>query len=161
MFLLDGTVVYSSSDLARAASCEFATVRALEATLGLIDKPDGIDDDSILDRTARLGGAHEDRYLREFRDRFGDGVAIIERPAHSRAGYDRAARATVEAVRSGRDVIYQGAVFDGRFLGFCDFLVRDGDACAVYDTKLSRHAKVTALLQLAAYADGLRRAGVT
>ncbi len=61
---------------------------------------------------------------------------------------------------------------DGRFLGFADFLIKTADAGGpvgasatppryeVYDTKLARHAKVTALLQVAAYADQLERLGV-
>lgn len=39
-------------------------------------------------------------------------------------------------------------MFDGRFVGFADFLIRDGEHCRVADTKLARSAKVTALLQL-------------
>ena len=39
-------------------------------------------------------------------------------------------------------------MFDGRFVGFADFLVRDGQRYRVVDTKLARSAKVTALLQL-------------
>ncbi|BBX95585.1 hypothetical protein AWC15_04185 [Mycobacterium lacus] len=51
-------------------------------------------------------------------------------------------------------------MFDGRFVGFADFLIRDGEHCRVADTKLARSAKVTALLQLGAYADTLARSGV-
>lgn len=46
-------------------------------------------------------------------------------------------------------MIYQGAFFGGRLVGFADFLVKHEDGYAVYDTKLARHAKVPALLQLA------------
>ena len=73
---------------------------------------------------------------------------------------------TLAALRGGADVVFQAGFFDGRFSGWADFLVRaDDDArpagqpagpvYAVHDTKLARHAKVTALLQLAAYADQL------
>ena len=51
-------------------------------------------------------------------------------------------------------------MFDGRFVGFADFLVREGQQYQVSDTKLARSAKVTALLQIAAYADTLRRSGI-
>lgn len=51
-------------------------------------------------------------------------------------------------------------MFDGRFVGFADFLVRDGERYRVVDTKLARSAKVTALLQLAAYADALAASGI-
>ena len=51
-------------------------------------------------------------------------------------------------------------MFDGRFVGFADFLVLRDGRYQVSDTKLARSAKVTALLQIAAYADALSQAGV-
>jgi predicted RecB family nuclease len=38
--------------------------------------------------------------------------------------------------------VYQAATFDGRFIGFADFLVLDGERYRVIDTKLVRSAKV-------------------
>ena len=58
------------------------------------------------------------------------------------------------------DVVYQAALFDGRFVGLADFVVRDGEQYRVLDTKLARRAKITALLQIAGYADALRAMGV-
>ena len=66
----------------------------------------------------------------------------------------------MHAVQRRAPVIYQAAMFDGRFAGFADFLVLDGDQYLLRDTKLARSVKVEALLQLAAYADTLARAGV-
>src|SRR6201999_4575584 len=57
-------------------------------------------------------------------------------------------------------VVYQAAMFDGRFVGFADFLVLRDGRDQVSDTKLARSAKVTALLQIAAYADTLSRSGI-
>ncbi len=51
-------------------------------------------------------------------------------------------------------------MFDGRFVGFADFLVFDGERYRLRDTKLARSVKVEALLQLAAYAETLTAAGV-
>ena len=69
---------------------------------------------------------------------------------------------SIDALRSGADVVFQAAFFDGQFHGRSDFLVRQADGSyAVFDTKLARHAKVTALLQLAAYGDQLLKAGIT
>ena len=51
-------------------------------------------------------------------------------------------------------------MFDGRFVGFADFLVRRDGTYQVSDTKLARSAKVTALLQIAAYADTLAHSGI-
>ena len=65
------------------------------------------------------------------------------------------------ALAGGAEVVYQAAFFDGRFLGYADFIIRnDAGAYEVYDTKLARKAKITALLQLAAYSDQLQRIGV-
>ena len=159
MFLLDDRVIYSASDLATAASCEFALLRTLDGKLGLTDrrrdKPD-----PMLDRTARLGDAHERRQLEKFTDRYGDGVRWMDRPGYTLADLRAANQATVDAAVGGTDVIYQGTFFDGRFLGFCDFLVREDGGYAIYDTKLARHAKVASLLQLAAYADALGSNGI-
>ncbi|KAA0022519.1 TM0106 family RecB-like putative nuclease [Antrihabitans cavernicola] len=159
MFLLDDRVIYSASDLAMAASCEFALLRTLDGKLDLTDRPRDRPD-PMLDRTARLGDAHERRQLAKFTDRFGEGVRWMDRPGYSLTDLRAANQATVDAAVAGTDVIYQGTFFDGRFLGFCDFLVREGDGYAIYDTKLARHAKVASLLQLAAYADALAGNGI-
>ena len=66
----------------------------------------------------------------------------------------------MRAVERRAPVIYQAAMFDGRFVGFADFLVLDGERYRLRDTKLARSVKVEALLQLAAYADTLAEAGV-
>ena len=52
-------------------------------------------------------------------------------------------------------------MFDGRFVGFADFLVLEtARRYRLRDTKLARSVKVEALLQLAAYAETLAAAGV-
>jgi uncharacterized protein len=162
MFLLDDTVVYSASDLTAAASCEWALMRKLDAKLGRIDAVIEAEDD-MLRRTATLGDLHELATLEQLRA--AGGVVEIERPPIDGVAF--AAEQTLEALRSGAAVVFQGAFFDGRFLGYSDFLVRDdggaeGDepAYSVYDTKLARKAKITALLQLAAYADQLQQNGI-
>ncbi|OHV04376.1 TM0106 family RecB-like putative nuclease [Mycobacterium talmoniae] len=156
MFVLDDQVIYSASDLAAAAQCEYALLRAFDAKLG---RGPGIDTDTdLLTRTAALGDEHEQRQLDELRA--AGPVTVIGRPAYTRAGLTAATEATLRAVAGGAAAVCQAAMFDGRFLGFADFLVRDGDRYRVRDAKLARSAKVTALLQLAAYADALGRAGV-
>jgi predicted RecB family nuclease len=159
VFVAEDRVIYSASDLATAARCEYALLRAFDAKLG---RGPGIEaDDDLLMRTAELGDAHEQRRLDELRHRFGDAVARIGRPApFSIGGVTAAVAATQRAIAARAPVIYQAAMFDGRFVGFADFVVREGDRYQVCDTKLARSAKVTALLQLAAYADVLAEAGV-
>ncbi|QOV97945.1 TM0106 family RecB-like putative nuclease [Rhodococcus pyridinivorans] len=169
MFLLDDRLVFGAGDLTRAASCEFAVLRNLDSTLGRLPRPD-TEPDAMLDRVAALGGRHEQRVLDRFRAQVGaEKVVEIARPEYTAQALTEAAQATLDAVRAGAPVVYQGAFFDTGssdtapdplgMIGFSDFLVLEDDGYAVYDSKLSRHAKVEALLQLAAYADALARTG--
>ncbi|WAB83196.1 AAA domain-containing protein [Microcella daejeonensis] len=187
MFLLtdDETrplLVVSASDLTRASECEFGFSRSLDAKLGrveaVVDEPD-----AMLQRAAALGTQHEDRVLERYRA--SGRVIEIARPERlDRAGLAQRATETASAFAAAPDTLFQATFFDEAhavvaegtpdqlsvgFLGFADFIVRarsEGgapDAPArwrVQDTKLSRRAKVTALLQLAAYAQQLRRLGL-
>lgn len=159
MFVTDDSVVYSASDLAAAARCEYGLLRNFDAKLG---RGPAVDvEDELLARTAALGDDHERRELDRLRDEFADGVAVIGRPAYTLAGLTAAAEATRRALAKGAPVVYQAAMFDGRFVGFADFLVAEGEQYRLVDTKLARSPKVTALLQLAAYADALTGMGVS
>ncbi|MCA4133956.1 TM0106 family RecB-like putative nuclease [Arthrobacter sp. M4] len=161
-------LVFSASDLVTASQCEYQILRKLDEKLGrspVFEAPE----DAMLERTARLGDLHEHRVLEGFVADFG-----IWDPATARGVYDVVPatdmdRATLSAkhqesmaaLRAGADVVFQAAFFDGQFHGRSDFLVKMPDGSyAVYDTKLARHAKVTALLQLAAYADQLLAEGI-
>src|SRR5690606_16956627 len=110
----------------------------------------------------RLGDEHEARVLDAYRAEFGSGVVEIERPAElTRDALAEAVAATKRAFDAGADVVFQATFFDGNFVGFADFIVRQSDGrYLVQDTKLARSAKVTALLQLAAYVVQLRQLGV-
>ncbi|MEE6137512.1 TM0106 family RecB-like putative nuclease [Mycobacterium sp. 050128] len=159
MFVTDDSIVYSASDLAAAARCEYALLRNFDAKLGWGPPVDV--EDELLARTAALGDDHERRELDRLRTEFADGVAVIGRPAHTLAGLTAAAEATRRAIANHAPVVYQAAMFDGRFVGFADFLVADAAQYRLIDTKLARSPKVTALLQLAAYADALTGMGVS
>ena len=154
----DAHVIYSASDLAAAARCEYALLRAFDAKLGRGPKVSV--EDELLARTATLGDEHERRQLDDLRAEFGGDVTIIGRPPYTDAGLRAAFDQTMRAVERRSPVIYQAAMFDGRFAGFADFLVLEGDRYRLRDTKLARSVKVEALLQLAAYADTLARHGI-
>lgn len=151
-----------------AASCEYQLLRKLDEKLGRSPAP-GFGVDDMVKRTAALGDVHEHRVLARFLEEFGTwdpatGCGVYEVvPAET---MDRATllakhHESMGALRSGADVVFQAAFFDGQFHGRSDFLVRRPDGSyAVFDTKLARHAKVTALLQLAAYGDQLLKAGI-
>ncbi|MFY9766456.1 MAG: TM0106 family RecB-like putative nuclease, partial [Mycobacterium sp.] len=158
MFMAGDSIMYSASDLAAAARCEYALLRQFDAKLGW--GPDVAVEDELLARTAALGDEHERRRLDQLREECGDAVVVIGRPAFTVAGITAASAATQRAIANDASVVYQATMFDGRFVGFADFLVRDGGQYQVSDTKLARSAKVTALLQIAAYADTLSRSGI-
>ncbi|TFC81303.1 TM0106 family RecB-like putative nuclease [Cryobacterium cheniae] len=177
MFLLDpATVVYSASDLSAAAACEWALLRRLDAKLGRIDAAPA-PDDAMLRRTAELGDAHELRMLEQLRA----SRTVVEIERGDLADIRTAVDQTEAALRAGAEVVFQAAFFDGRFLGYADFIIRtesggqshqaeqtatceaatyEAATYEVYDTKLARSAKITALLQLAAYSDQLQLMGI-
>ncbi|WDF33904.1 TM0106 family RecB-like putative nuclease [Arthrobacter agilis] len=175
MFLLDDAgssarpdLVFSATDLVTASECGYRLLRILDEKLGRAPRA-SFTPDEMLQRAAVLGDLHEHRILDELVARHGPwspdnpkGVYDVD-PA---AAMDRATLAgkheeSLVALRSGASVVFQAAFFDGVFHGRSDFLVRQPDgAYAVWDTKLARHAKVGALLQLAAYGDQLQAAGI-
>ncbi|GAA3334842.1 TM0106 family RecB-like putative nuclease [Curtobacterium albidum] len=159
---VDEQVLLSPSDLSTWASCEWAFLRRLDAKLGRGGPlPDEHDD--MLERTARLGDQHELDYLailKQTRD-----VVEFDRPAPP--DYATAAAEARHAFAGGADVLYQPTFFEPPtsdrpgFIGFADFIVRnEAGEYEVYDTKLARHAKISALLQLAAYAERMQAHGI-
>ncbi|MDQ1057276.1 putative RecB family nuclease [Arthrobacter globiformis] len=183
MFLLDPTtpgapadLVFSASDLVAASECEYRTLRILDEKLGRSPKAD-FPADEMQARAGTLGDLHEHKVLAALIDRHGTwdpargtGVYSVERGTMDRTDLADKARETAAALRTGADVVFQATFFDGEFLGYADFLVREeadlpgsgvpgrergAQRYAVWDTKLARHAKVGALLQLAAYGDQL------
>ena len=158
----DGRIVWSASDLKAAAECEFAWLRAIDAKLGRLPAVDD-PEDLTLARAGRLGTQHELRVLEEYRARFPGRVVEIPETRSSDAAALAAAVAATDAALADPDVavVYQAAFATDEFVGFADFLVRDDDGSwIVQDTKLARRARVTALMQLAAYVDQLDRLGV-
>nr|WP_074713385.1 bifunctional RecB family nuclease/DEAD/DEAH box helicase [Arthrobacter alpinus] len=178
MFLLDspghatagsgGTpLIFSASDLVTASECEYRTLRILDEKLGRTAKP-GFAKDEMLERAAKLGDAFEHKILDELIAEHGEwdpamgkGVKSVDRGELSWAGLEAKREETLEALRAGADVVFQATFFDGSLVGFADFLMKQPDGSyAVWDTKLARHAKVSALLQLAAYGDQLQHYGI-
>ena len=154
-------VIWSASDLKLAAECEFSWCRAIDAKLGrvtAVEEPE----DATLRRAAELGDVHEQAVLQAYRDRFGDRVHEVSRVSSADAASLEAVVAeTGEALRSDIKVLFQAAFSTEEFVGFADFLLRDDDGhWRVQDSKLARTARVTALMQLAAYVDQLDRLGV-
>ncbi|MFT4210668.1 MAG: TM0106 family RecB-like putative nuclease, partial [Microbacterium sp.] len=151
-------VVWSASDLKAAAECEFAWLRQIDAKLGRVAAASD-PEDATLERAARLGTVHERHVLERYRAEFGDAVVEIpETRSGDAAGMaDAVARTRTALADPAVAVVYQAAFQTDEFVGFADFLVREAQSgdWIVQDTKLARHARVTALMQLAAYVDQL------
>lgn len=158
MHRLDNRLVLSPTDLTKHLACAHVTTLDLEVAEGRLPKP--VLDDDALQLVFALGLAHEKDYLESLR---AEGRSIVEiETAYDLDGRRRAEQATVEAMRAGVDVVYQGTFFDGAWGGQADFLLRVERPSAwgpwsyeVADTKLARRLKVPALLQMAGYAERL------
>lgn len=160
MHINGDVITWSASDITAASSCEFAFLRALDARQGRLSSEEP-EPDAMLERTGQLGAVHEQRLLEEYRGVHGTGVVVIPRPSLDAGITTAEARhLTRKALGEGAPIVAQAAldcVIDhSRFVGYADFLVRQPDgAYRVEDTKLARSEKVSALLQLAAYAEAL------
>ncbi|MEV6901179.1 TM0106 family RecB-like putative nuclease [Amycolatopsis sp. NPDC051372] len=143
--------MYTPSDLADLLECEHRSVLTQALAAGLPGAPrPGSGPDQL---AVKHGRAHEEATLGRLRAEH-KVVEIEERDPVV------AAKATEEALRAGAPVVYQAVFHDDEFTGRADFLLRDDEGrYEVYDTKLARHAKPSAVVQLTAYADALRRAG--
>lgn len=156
-------VIWSASDLKAAAECEFAWCRAIDAKLGrvpAVEEPE----DATLARAALLGDVHEQNALARYVAELGDDrVHRIEKVSSVDAeALAAAVQETIDALTgSDAQMVFQAAFATPEFVGFADFLKRDEDGrWRVQDSKLARKARVTALMQLAAYVDQLDRLGI-
>lgn len=160
MQLIEGRPVYSATDLVGFLACEHLTHLERAALAGLTKRP--MREDPELDRVAARGVEHETRFLDGLR---ADGREVVEIRRDVGAELHAAADDTLAAMRRGADVIYQATFFDRMWRGHVDFLVRMDRSSAVgpwsyevWDTKLARHVKGSAVLQLALYSELLERA---
>ncbi len=166
MQLIDGQPVFAATDLVGYLACEHLTALERAALAGLVDRPDRADRE--LDVIRERGFEHEARYLAELRAG-GASVATIERDEGEEHGerIRRQATETIAAMESGVGVIFQATFFDGRWLGYADFLLRVESPerpsvwgpyhYEVADTKLARHVKAGAVLQICSYVEQLTR----
>ena len=159
MQIVDGNLVYSATDLVGFLECGHLTSLERAAVSGHLERP--VREDPVLDRITQRGQLHEERFLESLE---ADGVEVVRlEPDPGSPFVQRLAGGrdlTLGAMRAGAEVIHQAVLFDGRRLGFADFLRRVpqpselGDwSYEVWDTKLARHAKASAVLQLCMYSE--------
>lgn len=160
---IDGALVFSASDLVGSLACAHLPELELAALEGLVARP--VQDEEEMEVVRERGLEHERRHL-ESLEAAGRRVTriVMDESADWGARVRRAAEGTEAAIRRGDDVVHQATFFDGRWLGFADFLLRVERASAlgpwsyeVLDAKLARHAKASAVLQVCAYVDALAR----
>src|ERR1700752_3635283 len=95
-------LVLSPSDLNDFVECAHLTTLALEVARGARKKP-YVPEDHV-DLLRRKGEEHERAYLDALR---GQGRQVVDVVGGDKWDFDRSARATIEAMRAGAEVVYQ------------------------------------------------------
>jgi uncharacterized protein len=159
--LVGDDIIVSATDLVGFLECGHLTTLELGRVDGLWERPHQRADPEVVLLQER-GDAHELAYLDRLR---ADGRTIHVGTKDGLTTPERLAAAetdTIAAMRAGVDVIYQATLFDGRWRGHADFLLKVAGASdlgdwhyEVADTKLARSVKGSALLQVCVYSDRL------
>jgi len=162
MYLESGRLVLSPTDLVGYLHCGHLTQLSLEVATGARIEPEKDDPELAVMRDRGL--EHEYAYLDHLRSLDRTIVDIA-----TEGELDDRATATVDALRSGPDVIYQATFVDRPgsgpiWRGHADFLRRVEVPSELgpfsyepEDTKLARQVRPSAVIQLCAYAEGLGR----
>src|SRR4051812_7845372 len=152
---INDRIVFSPSDLNHFLDCVYLTRLDRDAVDGRVVDTRRSGEADLL---AAKGEAHEHAQLEQFR-REGRSIAEIADPGNS-ADWAAVAAASRHAMQAGADVVYQAVLLAEGWRGRADFLVRVPTPSAlgawsyeVWDTKLTRHAKPSHVLQLAYYSE--------
>ena len=158
MRIIEGKLRYSASDLMRFKGCQHAT--ALDLRLIEVGDIHPRDDSAEAELLQRQGDEHELGYLEKLRV---EGRAIFEVPKDGMT-LEQAVKLTRTAMHHGADVVFQGALLEGEWGGYTDFLERverpselGAWSYEVVDTKLKRKPDPKHVLQLCLYSDLLTK----
>ena len=159
---LDGTTVYSATDLVGFLECEHLTTLDRVALTGAIRARIGstrswtCSASAARSTSAATWPTSSAKVARSSRG----GTRGRDGDRNDRAQLEADARSTRDLMHQGADVIYQATLFDGTWRGYADFLLRTDGASdlgghhyEVADTKLARRVKGGALLQMCVYSD--------
>ncbi len=145
-------VLYSPSDLVTFLGCHHASFLDVKALSEDLDRTEASTVGQLLQKK---GWEHEAAYLQRLKD---EGKTVVEIPK-GRNFQDRAAR-TLDAMKSGADIICQAAFFAAPWRGDADFLIKCdtpsglGDfSYEVLDTKLARTPAPKHIMQLCVYSE--------
>ncbi len=117
MFLIDGRVCWSASDLTAAAECEYGVLRRLDVILGRAEALDP-EPDAPMEQIGRLGDKHEARILQEMQEGTASVapsvvVELSRAPLpYTQAGLLAAHEATVAAFAGVSDAVFQACFYD-------------------------------------------------
>jgi predicted RecB family nuclease len=153
MLTIDGGIELSATDLVGYLNCRYLTDLDLAVANGRLAKPKHWD--PMQDLLRERGAIHEDNFIDHLKSR-GKEVFSVQG-----VGLDSVAvNQTASAMRSGAQIIYQGAFRSAGWGGRTDVLRRinvpselGGWSYEVIDTKLSRETKGGTVLQLSLYSD--------
>ncbi len=148
--------IYSPTDLCRFMESRFAAwMERLDLERPGEVAPDERSEEMLI--LAAQGSAHEAEQLEKLRR---VGFEVFD----ASGGDDRVER-TLDAMRRGADVVYQGALRRDPFLGYPDFLVRVAGQSGfgahhyeVWDAKLAKKPRPYFMIQLCCYAEMLEAA---
>src|ERR1700722_9358816 len=149
---------FSAPDLVGHLDCHHLTALDAAVARGSLGKPKIWD--PILQTLVERGLVHERQYVEHLKQL---GINVVE--IQGGGVNSTQARQTLEAMRSGADVIVQGALLQGSWSGRADILRRGEISGAlgawsyeVIDTKLARETKGATVLQLSLFLDFLSAA---
>src|SRR5262249_39511904 len=144
---------FSATDVSNHLGCGHRTQLDRLAAFRELNRP--FRDDAGMDALRERGLRHERAYLEHLASLGLQVVDLSDRePAAERV------RATREAMHAGVDVIAQGRLEQGPWMGFPDVLIKVAEpsdlgswSYEVQDTKLAQETKASAVLQLCLYSE--------
>ena len=154
MRLINGEIRLSATDLSNHLGCHHLTVLNVDDVLKRRKKPQ-FDNDS-LKALQKRGLEHEAAYLESLKTA---GLSVTELITEDKDTKTKVAE-TLEAMKSGVDIIFQATLTAPGWLGYADFLRKVdkpsdlGDySYEVIDTKLAKETHGGAILQLCLYSE--------
>lgn len=133
----------SPSDVTGFLVCEHLTTLQLRVARGVLEK--AVVENEQAELIFRKGLEHEAAFLAQL---LAGGKSVTEISLEPDLDWERAQRETLDAMRSGVDVVYQAVFVDGAWRGVADFLLRTETPSVLgpwsyeaLDTKPSSHAE--------------------
>jgi uncharacterized protein len=156
MRLVDHTLVAAPTDLANFLVCRHKTALDKLVAEGRLARPEWTD--PLADVLRKRGEEHEQRYVDALRSQ---GLTVVDLSSVSRDDRHTNREQTLDAMRSGADVIVQAALGNDDWFGYADVLRKVpiaspslGDwSYQAHDAKLTRETRGGTILQLCVYTD--------